>query len=233
MGNGRIGARTEQRENKNEFQKCELVQRKGEVLGGNWIPGKVCVELSCTPSRGKPWESSICWEGMQQRGGETPELHWVSKSFHPNVRAVTWQAATADNWVQWVRSNPGMRLIPFCLICSVFTLFDIRDHEEPGHKALWHLLTNSLTQWHSIVKHMNTQFWTLLLLPGSTREMLHTFCLSGILYPWRNICPNGSGALGSCTSLKIRVNYTAPFQSSLWNGDSALKPLHCGGSHTS
>lgn len=38
----------------------------------------VCLELSCTPSRGKPWESSICWEGMQQRDGETQEIHWVS-----------------------------------------------------------------------------------------------------------------------------------------------------------
>lgn len=43
----------------------------------------VCLELSCTPSRGKPQESRICWAGMQRRGGETQELHWVSNLFIP------------------------------------------------------------------------------------------------------------------------------------------------------
>lgn len=169
---------------------------------------------------------------MQQRDGEIQELHWVSNLFIP--MSGKWLGKQPQLIIEFSGSIPqswDARLVPFRLICSVFTLFDIRDHEEPGCKALWHLLANGPTQWHSIVKGMNTQFWTLLLLPGTTREMLHTFSLSRVPYPRRNICPNGCGALGSCILLKITGNYTAQLQSSIWNGDSALKHLDCGGSH--
>lgn len=108
MGNRRIGLRTEQTENKNEFKKCELIQRKGEVLGGNWIPGQVCVWKSAAPQQRKTTgEQDFLGRDAAERWGNT-RITWSKQSFHPNVREVAWQAATADNWVQWVCSSPGM-----------------------------------------------------------------------------------------------------------------------------
>lgn len=81
--NRRIGPGKEQRENRNEYKNSKLIQRKGAIPGRYWISWKVCLELSCMPSRGNLQDSRICWEGMQQRDGEIQELYWVSNLFIP------------------------------------------------------------------------------------------------------------------------------------------------------
>lgn len=164
-----------------------------------------CLELSWTPSRGKPWESSICWEGMQQQGGETQEFHWVSNLAIPMSE-------------QWLGKQP-LLIIEFSGMWGSFLSASLAPY--------LHYLISEIMRSQAI-KHFDT-CWQTASHHGTAllSTWIHNFELScsSLAPPGRCFTPPASvgshihgeifaqmvlGALGSCILLKIFTELTLP-----------------------
>lgn len=179
--------RKEQRESKNEFKKCELIQRKERYwerteFQENCVSG---AQLH-TQQRKTTGEQDLLGRDAVKRWGNT-RITLSKQSFHPNVREVTWRAATAHNWAQWVCSNPRIR--GSFLSASFAPYLHYLISEIMRSQAIKHFDTCWQTASHNGTALLST--W------------IHNFepsCFS-LAPPWR--CSTPSASVGYCVHGEI------------------------------
>lgn len=166
----------------------------------------------------------ICKERMQQGDGEIQKLYQINNLFIPvSERGLGNQPPFIiefSGYVQILRSETHS--------------FPLHLHRIYVTRYQWSRgvtlqSTSTLSdKWpHTTAQHcvstsailMHIECW-IFLLRGTSMKMLHTFSHDGIPHTQKNICPNGSGFLGSYIFLKISMNYASQVQSSLCKKDS-------------
>lgn len=175
-------------ERKQEWiQEVWVDTEEGEVLGENWIPGKLCVWSSAAhPAEENHRRAGFAGKGCSEEVGK-PRITLSKQSFHPNVREVTWRAATAHNWAQWVCSNPRIR--GSFLSASFAPYLHYLISEIMRSQAIKHFDTCWQTASHNGTALLST--W------------IHNFELScfSLAPPWR--CSTPSASVGYCVHREI------------------------------